>query len=121
MNEYDLIYTAEKDVFMRIHDKQLTQTGKGVFHQDCAYMGDMLLPLLSEKSTKEYNFLYYYTLFNAKYNNPSVVKTYIKVGKEKKLFGCKELLKLKVIGTYGKIRPWIRKIYYKLFKKVKTQ
>lgn len=121
LNEYDLIYVFEKGVMMRIHDKQLTQTGKEVFHKDCVYMGDMLLPLLLEKSTKEYNFLYYYTLYNAKYNNPKVVKVYIKVGKEKKLFGCKELLKLKAVGAYGKIRPLIRKIYYKLFKKVKTQ
>lgn len=121
LNKYKLIYSNEKDALLRVHDKQLTQTGKSVFHKDCQYMGDVLISDLAESSTKEYNFLYYYAKFNAKYNNPQVVKQYITKGKEKKLIGLRKVLKLKLIMACGRIRPLIRRIYYKIFKKVKTQ
>ena len=121
LNKYELVRSTDCDILSRVHDKQLTQTGKSVFHKDCQYMGDVLINDLAESSTKEYNFLYYYAKFNAKYNNPQVVKSYIKRGKQEKLFGLGKVLKLRIMTIYGKIRPLIRRIYYKIFKKVKTQ
>lgn len=121
LNRYELVCSTGCDVLSRVHDKQLTQTGRSVFHKDCQYMGDVLISDLAESSTKEYNFLYYYAKFNAKYNNPQVVKQYITKGKEKKLIGLRKVLKFKLIMAYGRIRPLIRRIYYKIFKKVKTQ
>lgn len=121
INKYELICSTDCDVLSRVHDKQLTQTGKSVFHKDCEYMGNLLIDDLAESSTKRYDFLYYFAVFNAKYNNPQVVKKYIKKGKQEKLFGLNKVLKLKLMCFYGKIRPSIRRIYYKIFKKVKTQ
>ena len=120
LNKYKLVYSDKKDALLRVHDKQLTQTGRSCFHHDSVIIGDLLLEDLAQNSSKEYNFLYYFAVCNAKYGNPAVVKKYIEKGKEKRLIGFYKIVKLKLIAVYGKIRPLIRKIYYKLFKKVKT-
>ena len=121
LHKYKLVYSDKKDALLRVHDKQLTQTGRSCFHHDSVIIGDLLLEDLAQNSSKEYNFLYYFAVCNAKYGNPAVVKKYIEKGKEKRLIGFYKIVKLKLIAVYGKIRPLIRKIYYKLFKKVKTQ
>ena len=54
---------------MRIHNKQLTQTGQDVFHKDSEVICDIIAPRLAEMSSKNENLLYDFALNNAKYNN----------------------------------------------------
>ncbi|MBQ8056707.1 MAG: glycosyltransferase [Ruminococcus sp.] len=104
----------------RIHDKQLTQTGQAIFRDDCKKMSEFLIPELLKVSTKEKNFIYEYIKYNAKYKNTEVVKTaYIKA-KEKKLISFSAFVNIAILRIYGVIRPLIRKMYYSMFRNIKT-
>ena len=116
---YRLIYWNENDAFMRIHDGQLTQRGIEIYHRDCEYMSEFLIPELLRINDKKSPLLYFYAKHNAKYDTPSVWKMALRVGSNT-LTGWQKT-SVRVTGLYGKIRPLIRRIYYKLFKKVKTK
>ena len=118
---YSLIATDGKFVEARVHDKQLTQTGKSIFHSDCILMADRLLPDLLRVSDKKNNYLYMFAKFHAKHNSETVVTKCIEYAKHKKLFSIFNALNLKILISYGKIRPFIRKMYYSVVRKVKTQ
>ena len=117
---YSLIYTDEIGVKNRIHDKQLTQTGKALFKKDSLTIGDMLLDEIIEKSDKENKFIYYFLRNNAIYNNTGVVRKGLKKVKGKRKLSLSQRISLKWYVFYGGIRPAIRRIYYRIFRKVKT-
>lgn len=104
----------------RIHDKQLTQTGQSLFRKDCETMSSVMIPQLIKVSTTENNFLFEYTKYNAKYGNRSIVKAVRKQSKGTKLIGMKEMVIISLMSIYGFIRPTIRKIFYSVFKRIKT-
>lgn len=116
---YGLVYSMEKVVYSRVHDGQLTQRGIDIYHRDCESMSEYLIPRLLEKTDGKNRFIYEYAKNNAKYNTPSVWKKCLKVSKKKMSLG--ERISIRFTGLYGKIRPFIRKVYYKLVKKVKTK
>lgn len=118
---FRFLYSDQVGAFIRIHQAQLTQTGRKLFHVDCEKMSKELLPSFFSISTKENNYLYAYAKYNAKYNNPRIVKQCIAEAEKKKLFSIKQLFRLKIVCWYGKIRPAIRKLYYRICKKVKTE
>ena len=116
MQGYSLIYNANPDVQMRIHNKQLTQTGQDVFHKDSEVICDIIAPQLAEISLKEKNLLYDFALNNAKYNNKHVVKKCFEIAKDKRPFSVRQKIKIETFEIYGKIRPAIRKLYYDVVK-----
>jgi glycosyltransferase involved in cell wall biosynthesis len=118
---YGMIYGAETDSFMRVHGGQLTQTGRAMFVENSEKMSEWILPELSKVSTKQNNLLYYYAKYNARYAIKNVYKQIINLGKSEKQLSLLQRIKLCFIALYGNLRPFIRKIYYRLFKKVKTQ
>ena len=120
MAKYPLYFVPKVCVKNRVHDKQLTQTGKALFRKDCLSMSEYLIPRFTELSTKSDNFILAYILYNAKYGNREVVKRSLKAAKPQKLIGTK-ILKIRVVEAYGMIRPLIRRIYYRLVKHTKTQ
>lgn len=117
---YSLIYTDEIGVKNRIHDKQLTQTGRALFKKDSLAIGDMLLDEIIAKSDKTNKFIYYFLRNNAIYNNTGVVRNGLKKVKGKKKLSLSQRISLKWYVFYGGIRPVIRRIYYRIFRKVKT-
>lgn len=117
---YSLIYTDEIGVKNRIHDKQLTQTGKALFKKDSLAIGDMLLDEIIAKSDKTNKFIYYFLRNNAIYNNTGVVRKGLKKVKGKRKLSLSQRISLKWYVFYGGIRPAIRRTYYRIFKKVKT-
>lgn len=116
-----LLKTRGTYVCNRVHSKQLTQTGKAVFYHDSHIIGEMLLPKLAEKSDKQWNFLKAFALNNAKYNNRDVAEQYIAAGKGRGLLSTADVAQVRAVEAYGRIRPAIRRLYYKLFRHVKTQ
>lgn len=120
LNRYPLLYMQDELVLSRIHGGQLTQTGRELFHKESRVMADIIIPeLLSVKEENLQELVYSYANYNATYNNRDVVKLILdnnglKLSKLNKL-------KIKIKSIYGSIRPLIRKIYYKLVLKVKTQ
>ena len=117
MKGYSLVYNDDKDVMSRIHGKQLTQTGRSLFQKDSKTIGELVIPDLTRLSTQDKNFLLFFAKRNAKNGNSSVVKDCIIAGKEKKLISPYQRMFLYILSLYGRIRPFIRKIYYKLFVK----
>lgn len=115
---YQLVYQSVKDSLMRIHNGQLTQRGIDIYHRDCEYMSKTLIPEFIQLTDKQNRYLYAYAMYNAKYNTPAVWKECLKQKGKISLF---EKGKVRLMACYGKIRPLIRKIYYRVFKKVKTK
>lgn len=121
LNKSTLVYTDEVLVSLRIHEGQLTQKGRSIYHRESIIVAENVIPRLAQISQKEHNYLYYYAKDITKYNNPSIFHQCMVVANQKKLFNIWQKLKLRVILCYGYIRPGIRKIYYRLFRKMNTQ
>lgn len=122
MAKYSLVYNSEEDVCSRIHGKQLTQTGRGLFQKDSLAIGKEVIPDFALISNKKNNFLYQFAYRNAKNGNKAVVDECIKVGRSLKLVNFKQILILRLQLIYGNIRPFLRKLYYKtMVKAIKTK
>lgn len=121
LSEYDIVGMDEELVYNRVHNGQLTQTGKVLFHSDSEKISLQIIPQIVSKGNYARALLYAYALNSAKYNNKTVVKKCFIASKENKLLSFFQKMKICLVGLYGSVRPTIRKIYYKLFRKVKTQ
>ncbi len=119
LNQYSLVQTPGIHVCGRVHKGQLTVTGKDIFHKDSIRIGNMLINGLCEASTKEYNFIRSYAMYNSKYNNATVVRDCIQEGRKRKVLTNGDCLVVKSLLLYGKIRPAIRKAYYGVVKRVR--
>ena len=117
---YALVYTNEVLVKNRVHAKQLTQTGQALFRKECQQISRILVKEFAEISTKEHNFLSKYLLSDARYFTFARVRKIIEIGKEQGLIDCQSALKAYLICGYGYIRPFIRKLYYAAFRRIKT-
>lgn len=120
LNDYQMIYVNENDVYGRVHSKQLTQTGKSIFYSDSNYLCDKLLDEITKKTTDDKRVAFYFGKYFAKYNVKKALSAVIKAGKQTKTLTFGERCRLRLISIYGSIRPFIRRVYYRLFKKVKT-
>ena len=121
LNEYNVVGIDEVLVYNRIHDNQLTQTGKEIFHSDSKKISQVIIPKILTKRAYTSDLLCAYASYNAKHRNKAVVEKCLNAGSENKLLSQSQILKIRLMGLYGAIRPIIRKLYYKIFKKVKTQ
>lgn len=119
LNRYTLVLCDHPGVLSRVHDKQLTQTGTSMYHKDAYTIGVDITPIFAEASTKKYNFLYEYARGEVIHGNREVVKLCMKHAKEKALFSVGHKIRLKILSLYGRIRPLIRRVYYRVVKKVK--
>lgn len=104
----------------RIHQKQLTQTGQSIFHRDCAAISLYLAEVFASVSDEKYNFLRMYLLCDAKHLPFKRVNTIIEIGKKQKLISKRISVKAYNLCLYGKVRPYLRKLYYYFFRKIKT-
>ena len=120
LKEYPLYCIPDICVKNRIHSKQLTQTGQAVFHRDCDRMSNVLIPKLLQISTKERNYILEYIRYNAKYKNFSVVRQACRSAKVLNLISVGQIGTVVIRCVYGLIRPVIRKIYYALFRRIRT-
>jgi hypothetical protein len=119
LERFDLVYINETGVSNRVHGGQLTQRGRELFHKDSEKISQYIIPQLI-KQQKSKRFLFSYALHNAVLNNIEVVNASLKASKQMNILSFWQRVKIKNATLYGKIRPFIRRVYYKLFKKVKT-
>lgn len=120
LQKFNLVYIPKPYVKNRVHDGQLTQRGKSIFYSDTLYITKELYEDLKKASSK-YNFVYIFLLYLAKYNCKDSLEFVLQNNKTDKVLSCSERLRIKMVSFYGSIRPFIRKMYYKFFKKVKTK
>ena len=124
LNKADLIYLNTPLSRKRIHNGQLSQTGREIFYRDCEKISEMIIPqfIKASDSSKELNeFLYAYAHGSAKMNEKKVVLNCKKVDKERKVLSRRQKVVIKIMELYGGIRPFIRKIYFRLFRRIKTK
>ncbi len=115
------VVSDDLGVLSRIHAQQVTQTRRDLMHKDSVTYGKEIIPKFAVISTREQNFLLYYAKIGAKHNISENVNYAKQLLKENKLYGLSQSIKLNGTVLYGKIRPFIRRTYYKLVKRVKTQ
>lgn len=115
---YGLRFLPFDGVLSRVHDKQLTNTGKALYYGDCKYLSDVVLSDICEKSDEKINLLYHFAKYNAKYYNKSVFDACIYRGRVSGLLKFRHIFALRLIRMYGSVRPFLRQIYYKLIKRI---
>ena len=120
MHEYSLLCTEDVSVKNRIHEKQLTQTGQALFRKECGVISGILAEKFAKISTKDYNFLKMYVYSDARHLQFRQVKAMVDVGKTYRLLSVGNTAKAYMLCAYGKVRPLIRKVYYKVFRKMTT-
>ena len=119
LNKTPLFYMHDELVLSRIHNGQLTQTGRELFHKESKIMAEIIInELLSDEEKSSEEIIYAYVNYNAIYNNRHVVSMILKEFKNKLSAASK--FKIRVKSIYGMTRPFIRKVYYKFFLRVKT-
>lgn len=121
LHKYSLVYSGQEDVYYRIHNEQLTQTGRELYYSDSRVIADILIPLLCEDGGEREQLLYAYARSNAIYNNREVVRSCIRASRQRRLLGEGDVVKLRLYSAYGAVRPYVRRAYYGLMKNVKTQ
>ena len=119
-NKYRLIYTSYVGVCNRIHGGQLTQRGREIFYKDSYYISKTVIPQIVNEKECSVDVLYEYAKYHAKMNCKNVVEDCLNIGKQEKILSLPQRNRIRTIALYGKIRPLIRRIYYRLFRRVKT-
>lgn len=118
---YALCYSEENLVKSRVHRNQLTQTGQTLFRRECYAISDYLMNAFAHVSNKDHNFLKKYLLSDAKYLPFKKVREISSKGKKSRLISVRTAIKAYMICGYGKVRPLLRKLYYRFFRKMQTK
>lgn len=119
LKKYNLIYVDETLCCNRIHGGQLTQRGRDLFHKDSAKIADELAVKIANSAYAK-KLMFSYTFHNAVLGNKAVVKKCYDVSRDKKLISFTKKMRICCASAYGKIRPFIRRVYYRVFRKMKT-
>lgn len=121
LNGSSVVFTPEECVLSRIHAAQQTQTKRGLLRHDSLEIAKEIADDLAAQSTKTHPLLFAYAKRNATLNNKEAVSYAKSVAKEHKLLSVGQKLSLTKTSLYGRIRPMIRRVYYRIFIKTKTQ
>lgn len=119
-NGFSVLKIPDVCVMSRIHGNQLTQTGQAIFKEEMKNISDYMISEYLKVSTKENNFIKLYTLNCAKNNIKSNVKKAILAAKGSGFITNFDKIEIFMMSCYGKVRPFIRRAYYKIFRNIKT-
>ena len=120
LSELPIVQSSNKSVSGRVHSQQVTQISRNLFINEADKMCLDLFGEINKASSTDYNFVYEYAKYCAKYNLKKAFDFYFKQLKKNKSVGLINTIKLKTIYIYGSIRHIIRKIYFMLFRHMKT-
>lgn len=121
MKDFSLLCTDDASVKSRVHAGQLTQKGQKLFKKECEEISRILVEDFAELSTEEYNFYRMYLYSDARYFSFDRVKQIISTGRKRNLLSKYDEIKALCICSYGYVRPTIRKVYYAVFRGIKTK
>lgn len=114
LSKCSIVYENSVGVLSRIHENQQTQKSRHLLMHDSLVIAEYIVPRLVV--IDDYQAIYYFAKRNAKLYNKSVVRLCIKEGNIKGI----KFLKLRLFTLYGRIRPMLRRVYYGIFRKIKT-
>ena len=119
LNQYDLVYSPTVGTSIRIHGGQLTQRGRDIYRQDIRVVGDKVITDMERLGSKTFNFLHLFAVDNAVLGNAELVK--ICLNKDR-FSSSLEKMKVMLMLYYGiNVRPFARRVYYRVFKNTKTK
>ena len=119
-NKFSVLKIPDVCVMYRIHGDQLTQTGQTLLKKEMKMVNDYMISEYLKISTKENNFIKYYALDSAKNAVKSNFVGAIKATKGLRLITVFDEIEIFGMYCYGKVRPLIRKLYYRFFRNIKT-
>lgn len=114
--KYNLVYVDYTGVQCRIHSEQVTRAHTELYVNDATYIATSKLEDFVCISSKHQNYLYMQARRMAIRGLNKCVDLYIRRGKTEKLLSFLSIVMLKIYLLYGKVRPLLKKIYYRLFK-----
>lgn len=121
LRKTSLIYINDILVENRIHEKQQTQTGRALFKKDSLYIAQNIMePLVNGNCGKD-DLIYLYLKRNAMLGNSDAVSFLLRNKKIKGTISIFGKISIRILQLYGSVRPLIRKMYYKIFKGIKTK
>lgn len=120
LNRFDLIRVEEVGVYNRIHGGQLTQKGRAMFRSDSERVAEEIVPQLADQGEHSAELLFRYARYHAMWQNDGVVKRCLRESKERRLLTVSQRQRIRWTGAYGRVRPMIRKVFYRVFRKIKT-
>ena len=120
MKDHSLRYIDAVCVRNRVHAGQLTQTGQSLFRKECQEISNSLAEEFRQISTQEHNYLRMYLMSDARHFSFGRVMDIIQNGKKHHLLSGTDTVKALAVCGYGHIRPFIRKAYYAIFRRIKT-
>lgn len=120
MHGCDLVYTPVDGVMMRVHEQQFTNRGRDLYATESYMVCDRILPYLLDHSTPARNYLYEFAYSTGVHNNASSVRRCLAEGKARGLLTLGQRLSLRWILFYGRIRPFLRRCYYRVFRRVRV-
>ena len=118
--KYSMIYDHFDGVSNRVHGGQLTQRGREIFYKDSHYISKVIIPKIVNEGENANALLFAYAKYQAKMNCKDAFKECKRASKENKILSFNQMTKLRFVSFYGKLRPFIRRVYYRLFRKMKT-
>ena len=118
---YKLAYSNDICVCNRIHNKQVTQTGRNLLYKDSYEVAKEVVPLIVQNAKDRNKLLYLFVRRQAIWHCKHAFNYGLQIAAEHNFFSLRQKLMLRAVMFYGKIRPTIRKVYYRISKGVVTQ
>lgn len=117
---WSLTVVPERLVKSRVHENQQTQKNRGKFSGDdraiCAYM----LPVFAQLSTDGDDFVLDYALRSALKGEDGNLRACVDRLKADGRYGLPARARISATRAYGRLRPGVRKLYYQLFRGIRT-
>lgn len=118
---YDCVYLTNLCVCKRIHNAQVSQTGRSLFYRDSSEVAKEIAPLIIEKTKNKRWLLYLFTKAQAVYNCKDAFNICMDYADKARMFTLRQKVKLNFVLLYGRIRPFVRRFFYKVFYRMVTQ
>lgn len=118
---YKLAYSDDICVCNRIHNKQVTQTGRNLLYKDSYEVAKEVVPLIVQDAKDRNKLLYLFVRRQAIWHCKDAFNLGMQIASEHRIFSLRQKLMLHAVMFYGKIRPAIRRVYYRITKGVVTQ
>ena len=115
-----LIYVPFHGVQMRVHEQQFTYRGRDLYFKENLMICERILPYLLSHSTPSRNYLYEFAYSSGVHNNATTVRRCLSEGKARGILTLGQRLSLRWVLFYGRIRPFLRRCYYRVFRRVKV-
>lgn len=116
---YPWVFVNYNGVLSRVHPQQVTQTRRDLLFIDSEKMAKKIVAKILFDGCKEKDMLLQYTLRCARLGCRNAVNVCVTFASEHGLLCVGDKVLIFVNSLYGAVRPFIRKMYYRIIRRVK--